>query len=93
MRAALKELLGAHPLLSAPLPADECAQYALLECVWLFDRSGAPWLVGTHAAPSFFPASNVDRHTKHELMRDLYSILIAPVVEEAKPELGGFVPL
>lgn len=93
MRAVLKEALAKHPILTGPPPADECAQYALLECVWLFDRRGQPWLIGMHAAPNFFPISNVDRHSKNELMKDLYSLLVAPVVEEATPELGSFVPL
>ena len=93
MRAVLKDLVDAHPLLTSPLPADECVQYALIECVWLFDRRGQPWLISMAPAPNFFPVSNVDRHAKNELMKDVYSILIAPVVEDATPEPGSFVPL
>jgi len=94
MRAGAKEALGPHPLLGAGvLPHDECTQYALIECVWLFDKAQTPWLVGTHPTPSLYPVSGVDRHIKESLMKDLYTALIAPVIEEATPENGSFVPL
>jgi hypothetical protein len=94
MRAAAKEALEGHPTLnSAQVPGDECAQYALLECVWLFDRRGQPWLIATHGAPNLFPASNVDRYVKESVMKDLYALMIAPIIEEAAPDAGSFVPL
>jgi hypothetical protein len=95
MREVAKEALAhlALALDTAPQPADECAQYALLECVWVLDTRQTPWLLAVHSSPSYLPASNVDRHVKESLMKDLYGILIAPVVEEAAVELGSFVQL
>jgi len=94
LRAAAREALASHPALEGTRsPGDECTLYALLECVWLLDASGEPWLVDLRAAPNLFPFSNVDRHVKETLVKDVYGILIAPTVEEAAAEAGSFVAL
>jgi len=94
MRASLKDALASYPLfMDTALPGDECTQYAVIECVWLFDKRGSPWLLGLQSVPDFYPTSGVDRYIKESLAKDIYTALIAPIVEDATPDMGQFVEL
>lgn len=50
-----------------------------------------PWLVSVNPTPSWDPVAKVDAHVKENIMHDLYTSLVAPIVEETNPAMGSFV--
>ena len=85
-----KDIYVKPPIPKPPIPGKELGELAIMGWDFMVDENHRTWMIeaNAYATLKHNPKNSIDTANKKQLAEDIYSLLIAPIMDGVAPNPG-----